>query len=167
MKNGALTPPPPSATVNLAPLKFSSMEPERSCLFLNGALFVMLLYLFFPFFPSFSSLFPSLSFPFFGGPLVTRGAKAPPRIRPWKAKPMLSSVWLCAVNSCENTLMTCKLPSLCLLNSKSLTDLQHPFQPPVYSNRAFITNGHDVNSVYRPFHIGNFRLHPVNSELPR
>ena len=73
-----------NGTVTLVPLKFSSLEPlgppVHPCLCLNGALFVMLIYLFL----SFSSIFfPSFSFPFlsffffFWCPFSNPGAEAP------------------------------------------------------------------------------------------
>ena len=79
--------PPP--TINVAPLKFSYLEPQGPtgcpCLCLNGALFVMLIYLFLSFFLSFP-LFPLFFFPFpfllFLAPLQWPGGPKPPRICP-------------------------------------------------------------------------------------
>ena len=81
MKNGALTSPP----VNLAPLKFSSLKPLLA-MCLNGAQFLMMIYLsfFFPF-----SFFP---FPFifllFLCPFSDQGAEVPkaPQDMPLVAK---------------------------------------------------------------------------------
>ena len=107
LENGTLTTTPlPPPAVNLAPLLFSSLElldpPGHPCLCLNGALFVMLIYLFlsFYFFPSFSFPFSSFSF-FFGAALVTRGAEAlkTPRIRPCFVQQMTS---ICLKNPTEN-----------------------------------------------------------------
>ena len=85
-QSGRMAPSPPRREFGAPELFFPGPGAPlgRPCLCLNGALFVMLLYLFLSFFlsfPLFSSLFLSLSFPFFlfGAPL---GPQSPPRIRP-------------------------------------------------------------------------------------
>ena len=92
LKNGTLTP------LRHPKVFFPGAPQGRPCLCLNGALFVMLIYLFLSFYLSFPLFFLfSLPFPFlfFGAPLVTRGPQCPPGCAP--------DIDVCHLNLLKNT----------------------------------------------------------------